>query len=1386
MSSPPPHVSYTPPSDEMPYYDALFTTADAARSGEINGRDAVSFLSRSKLPVDVLKNIWSMVDQNPKTNSLDKHKFFAAVRVIQLYQNGQTQNLFTAGVSELNLAVVTDPNVVLRVPFFEGVTGVSVQPFQIQAPAGQQQQQQPPQQQQQQQPHTQNGVVSPSRRGSTVSAASPSSPPSNMTLTTQDPYAMNPTEKFRYEALFPNYEQGDGFVYGKAAVDLFTKSGLDKDLLRVIWNMVDQPVDNRLSKLEFAIAMHLIVCVSKKNLPMPGALPPSLQALKGHQEGTGAVGAVPPPGAAPGNISRPNSGAPVAPVPAAAPTGPPPEQYPSPPHLRANQIQQHANGVNGHGPGQIQPPAPPPSQPQTFGAGVGAMLSISDAFENMTSTERSTANSSDVTPTTAHHQQPDSERSAATAVQTQPAMDAGMNMSMTMNQPHLQPIQVPPPNNVPAAGVPNSPPQLQGSYSAGDGSVASVEELRNLQSVLQKLQAENVSLKAQLGQFSEEEMSVRNNITQTVGEISTLSMELTTLRTQVADAKSSLIEATSELKALIEKRDVLKGLLDETEAIKSALDLGNVKIKEVEEIAKRANIKSPSNDSASRDPPTPYDQNFFNYDKADSGSMNDFMVSNVSMDGPSAQEPPTQQMDVMLSNQPTPNRSSKPRQIPPIHPGAPTSMQPPMYHQQQTAPPDPPAEAFQRLEELKYHAEESDRQATNAEDHARALAIQYEDLRSQAEKAELLLNEMKPKKKGFLRGGKREAKKEIEQAKQYSTMKINEAQHAHQEMKKAEDYANNLRRQAQFHRKKSDDLEMQLSQLSNDQARQAAARQTGYGGVTSVGYPVGTPQQPKPSYGNDTRQPATGYSGYSGPPPTYPVDDASGLMGGSTGHGEGVMGSYASSVGFTDASGYGGSTHGSASVTGSTSQLQGGYTIDAASHSVPSEMLYPPMETPNNAGSISGGMSVGMSIAESVNHTGSVAHSAVSELLYPSNENLSLAGSVAHPSGSVNQIQGGYTSDAASRSVASEMVYPSNENKSHAGSVAQQSVAVSQVQGGYASDTGSLSVDFESIPPPPPESPNGVGNITASAIPTIAHTQVASNDTVETNNMSNKKIQQQEKTVSEPTEKMLPEIQNVASNDFGSFMSGGNNDMGFEGIPSPEKINQSNSKDSFDFSLLKARNEELAAGNLQSIASVSDEAAGTSTTSVEETKVDVNNNPMQNNYNVSSIADSSNGILIPSPERKERKAIQHPASEDATPGMESLGTDHLHETVELESANLTEEKPAPAVELSSAAPGDGLIPTPEKADVGQDNAVPTSNLGTTSLSTDSNNMPAMNNLGVMNGSQDGSIGLGSLNLTAVNQNKSVETMNFGIMSQSSEGGIPTPTTSKDEFDQGFW
>ncbi len=113
------------------------------------------------------------------------------------------------------------------------------------------------------------------------------------------------------------------FIQGAEAVAIFSQSGLDMQILRGIWTLADEDKDSKLSKLEFQVAFHLIVCIryheyfilmiirlkscnrSKRGLPLPPGLPSPLRAYL-----------------ASGGIVTP----PVAPQPQSAAVTPPPKQ----------------------------------------------------------------------------------------------------------------------------------------------------------------------------------------------------------------------------------------------------------------------------------------------------------------------------------------------------------------------------------------------------------------------------------------------------------------------------------------------------------------------------------------------------------------------------------------------------------------------------------------------------------------------------------------------------------------------------------------------------------------------------------------------------------------------------------------------------------------------------------------------------------------------------------------------------------------------------------------------------------------------------------------------------------------------------------------------------
>lgn len=221
-------------------------------------------------------------------------------------------------------------------------------------------------------------------------------------------------------------------------------------------------------------------------------------------------------------------------------------------------------------------------------------------------------------------------------------------------------------------------------------------------------------------------------------------------------------------------------MIEDTQAIKAAIDIGSMKIKEVEHIARAAKLNSTSSEEIDeypyglKDPPTPYEQNNFSYDDvpATSRYMNEMMAPQESFQQQHHQSssPPRDQDMSSQYNYPTPSREQleqqqRQQQQQQQQSNAPfysNNMQPAMYHhyqqnQSSNNAPDPPVEALQRLKELQDNAQFAEREANSAQDHVQALAIQYNDLRMQAERAEIIANEIRPKKKGFFKGGKKEA-----------------------------------------------------------------------------------------------------------------------------------------------------------------------------------------------------------------------------------------------------------------------------------------------------------------------------------------------------------------------------------------------------------------------------------------------------------------------------------------------------------------------------------------------------------------------------------------------------------------------------------------------------
>jgi hypothetical protein len=165
-------------------------------------------------------------------------------------------------------------------------------------------------------------------------------------------------------------------------------------------------------------------------------------------------------------------------------------------------------------------------------------MSISDAFEGLSTTSGDIHQPSSL-PAYVPEQQKTRAFSATPVVPEEYATEA----------PPMAQAPAPVPAPVPAP-QPQSTHSMAASYDMGDSN----QELVKLQTVLQKLQAENISLKAQMGTMTEEEKGVQKEVGATVAEISNVSNELATLRGAVLAAKSRLLEASAQLRAAREKK----------------------------------------------------------------------------------------------------------------------------------------------------------------------------------------------------------------------------------------------------------------------------------------------------------------------------------------------------------------------------------------------------------------------------------------------------------------------------------------------------------------------------------------------------------------------------------------------------------------------------------------------------------------------------------------------------------------------------------------------------------------------------------------------------------------------------------------------------------------
>ena len=365
---------------------------------------------------------------------------------------------------------------------------------------------------------------------------------------------------------------------------------MDNESLKTIWAMVDDPIDNKLDSIEFSIAMHLIVCITKKGLPTPpGGLPASLQAVVAQARG-GAAAPQMQPGE--GGIPSPdkmqqhqmNGGM----------QGMPPSQQMGQMGLQQPQMgqpggmQQMQQGMQQTG---IQ-------QTGSFGGNTAAGgQNVDDAFAGMSNEPVASVDDYSTIGGIGEDSQPMSGGMSTMGGMTM----TGLGGLGQQTQPSVQEVATPEPSPQPAARTiqptapipappmqqqqqqvyqppahqpqqpqyqppvavhrppssPRAPPKSPRSAAGKMPAPATAEstaELAQLREAHQKLQAEVISLRAKAASVGEEEQETQKEIASLAGEIGKLGLELSELKEEVMEAKVKLAESVGVLKIQMEKK----------------------------------------------------------------------------------------------------------------------------------------------------------------------------------------------------------------------------------------------------------------------------------------------------------------------------------------------------------------------------------------------------------------------------------------------------------------------------------------------------------------------------------------------------------------------------------------------------------------------------------------------------------------------------------------------------------------------------------------------------------------------------------------------------------------------------------------------------------------
>uniref|UniRef100_A0A4W5P9J9 Epidermal growth factor receptor pathway substrate 15 n=1 Tax=Hucho hucho TaxID=62062 RepID=A0A4W5P9J9_9TELE len=204
--------------EEKLKFDAVFDSLSPV-SGMLSGEKVKPVLLNSKLPVDVLGRVWELSDLD-RDGMLDRDEFAVAMYLVYRALEGESVPMSLP-------APLVPPSKRKKPP-------VSVPPVMPLLPS-------PP-------------SIKESRSSLSGSKTLPSKP-----AVTPVTWAVSPPDKSKYDEVFAKTDLDmDGLVSGPEVRDIFLKTGLPSATLAHIWELCDIGDMGKLTREQFALALHLI------------------------------------------------------------------------------------------------------------------------------------------------------------------------------------------------------------------------------------------------------------------------------------------------------------------------------------------------------------------------------------------------------------------------------------------------------------------------------------------------------------------------------------------------------------------------------------------------------------------------------------------------------------------------------------------------------------------------------------------------------------------------------------------------------------------------------------------------------------------------------------------------------------------------------------------------------------------------------------------------------------------------------------------------------------------------------------------------------------------------------------------------------------------------